>query len=243
MFFFAALAFAALTFGSPQVASAQTPAPEPGRIYAIPQGLVGGALLGAELVMMIEGGAGVRNKWIIIGTGAAGLVAGGVGGFFVDRAIDQTMMASRFLPLISTAMLAVGLSLIIPTVIVVLTATMYRPDTNNQVDDNAAANQPLEESRGTNPSTNPGTNSGASSSGTTTSTPGPTDNPGAGASSGGRRSGRSSAPEALLNFPRGNFRLGMPSLRLVQSYSTHEMRQYGLAQQSEWRVPLISGSF
>ena len=65
----------AMTF-SPGEARAQTTMPSSGRMTATPQGLVGTALLGAEAVILIEGLAGVRNRWVLIGTGAAGLVAG-----------------------------------------------------------------------------------------------------------------------------------------------------------------------
>src|SRR5687768_1226323 len=118
----AGLASAAVILG-PGKARAQT-APQAVRIDASPQGIIGTGLLGAEAVIMIEGLAGVRNKWILLGTGALGAAAGAVGGYFIDRTIDNASGPSE----VSSGLLALGLGLIIPTAIVFVNATMYRPE-------------------------------------------------------------------------------------------------------------------
>lgn len=209
----------------PRVGEAQT-MPPPGRISASPQGLIGGALLGGELVIMIEGAAGVRNPWILLGSGAAGMIAGGVGGFFLDQALDapgtgQTQTA------ISTGMLVVGLGLVIPTAIVYASATMYRPeDAASTVEETPTA--PLEESGGTGASPAGASDGSAPTSGT----------------NGGNQSARSrSIPMALMEYAPTGLRLGWPTPALVRSYSLEEMRQFGLAPMTEWRVPLLSAVF
>ena len=54
---------------------------------------VGGAFLGAELVIIIEGLVGVRNRWVMLGSGAVGAIAGGIGGYFAGAAIDSAGIA------------------------------------------------------------------------------------------------------------------------------------------------------
>lgn len=227
-------------------AQAQTTPTDPGRITALPQGLIGCGLLGAEAVILIEGAAGVRNRWILLGTGALGLVAGGVGGYFMDAAIDASNPGQRSnLPMISTATLAVGLGLIIPTAIMYVSATMYHPeDTRTETDEGANANVPLEESVGEGANSNSGatapTGSGASGGDAAggTSTP----QPATGGGGGGRRS-RRVGPEALLNFTPGHFRLGLPTLTVGTNYNLAEMTQFGVTPTSEWRVPVLTATF
>jgi hypothetical protein len=229
----------AAVVSAPRAAEAQAMT-GPTRVNALPQGLIGGAFLGAEAVILIEGAAGVRNRWVLLGTGAAGLVAGGVGGFFVDQALDSAPpggTADQTPTLISTAMLVVGLGLVIPTAIVYAGATMYRPeDGTTQVDDNAPANVPLEE--------NTSEGVGAESTGGATSDgAAPAGGAPAGGGGGGRSTRRRLGPEALLNYTPGQLRLGLPAVAMVRSYSLEEQRQYGQSAMSEWRVPLLSASF
>jgi hypothetical protein len=220
---------------------AQAQTMDPGRITALPQGTIGCALLGAEAVILIEGAAGVRNRWILLGTGALGLIGGGVGGYFMDAAIDSGVNAlpvgqRSAMPMISTATLAVGLGLIIPTAIMYVSATMYHPeDTHTETDEGAAANAPLEESVGGSGGTSGTAPSGGSSGGSTTA---PAEGGG-----GGGRSVRRVGPEALLNFRPGQFRLGVPALSVGNAYTMTEMVQYGVAPMSEWRVPVLTATF
>src|ERR1043165_403742 len=48
------------------------------------KGVVGGALLGAEAVMLVEAAADVKQGWAYGLGGGLGAVAGGVGGFFAE---------------------------------------------------------------------------------------------------------------------------------------------------------------
>lgn len=250
------LAFVSATMVAPSEASAQA-MPDPCvaagggtvcRTNASPQGVIGGALLGMELVMIIEGAAGVRNGWIMLGTGVAGGIAGGVGGFFLDQALDQ-MGQPQGMTTISTAMLAVGLGLVIPTAIVFTGATMYRPPeaTQQQQDDTQGA--ALEESGASNAG-------GAAGSGGSTTQPAPSS--GAGATSTTPSSGTTSslypgrrvrsAPgiarstaamrPSLINFGSNGFSLGVPAVGL-----STRAAQDGQSSASEWRVNLLSGTF
>jgi hypothetical protein len=125
------------------------------RVTAFPQGTIGGALLGLEAVVLIEGAAGLHNPWIMLGTGIAGGIGGGIGGYFLDSALDgdPTMPATippQGMTMISSGFLIVGLGLVIPTAIVFTGATMYRPPetSTTETDDSAGNSTALEESGG-----------------------------------------------------------------------------------------------
>jgi hypothetical protein len=213
----AALSSTAVMTAAPRCAEAQTTAP-PGRVSALPQGTIGTALLGAEAVMIIESVAGVRNRWVILGSGLAGLVAGGVGGFFIDQAIDNAQGPAE----ISSALLVVGMGLIIPTTIAFAAATMYRPEEANVVttEDNAGSAPPLEESTGTGGAgagTGAAPSSGAPSGGT--SAPPPNAAPSTSPPQGSIQRTR---PEALVNYAPGRLQLGLPAFSIARNYSLEE---------------------
>ena len=97
------------------------------------KGVVGGALLGAELVLVTEAAFKVKPAWAYIVGGVAGGAAGGVGGYFVEQ---ETSARAPML------MLAGGLAFAIPTVVAVLSATAYEPPAD-YVQDAAPADEPL----------------------------------------------------------------------------------------------------
>lgn len=84
------------------------------------KGLVGGGLIGAEVTVLVEAALGVKNPWYYALGGGLGMVAGGVGGFFIAESAGDS-------PLPMT-LLTVGLIGTIPTTIAVLSATQYRPE-------------------------------------------------------------------------------------------------------------------
>ena len=86
------------------------------------KGIVGGALLGAEIVTMTESIAGARPGWAYAVGAIAGAGAGGVGGYFIEQASFSN--DGR----VPTYMLAGGLALIIPAIVLTLNATRYLPE-------------------------------------------------------------------------------------------------------------------
>src|SRR5262245_22438173 len=90
--FCAAAAFAlagALTLGgAPREARAQ--AAEPSAVSATGKGIVGGALLGGEVVMITMAAVGVEKGWPYFVFGGLGAVGGGIGGFFIEDATADT---------------------------------------------------------------------------------------------------------------------------------------------------------
>ena len=97
------------------------------------KGITGGALLGAELVCSVEAVAGVQSPWAYLGGGIAGAAAGGVGGYFVEQHAS---------PRASLLMLAGGMTLVIPTIVGVLSATAYRPP-SDYLTDRPPADEPI----------------------------------------------------------------------------------------------------
>ncbi len=83
------------------------------------KGIVGGAFLGAEVVVFVEAIAGVRSGTAYLLGAGAGAVAGGVGGYFVEQAVSDGRVPAY--------MLAGGLALIIPALVVTLDQTRYLP--------------------------------------------------------------------------------------------------------------------
>ena len=92
------------------------------------KGTVGGALLGAELVLVIEAAFDVEPWWAYALGGGLGAVGGALGGFAVDQQGE---------PLPSMSLLVAGLVLAVPTTIAVLNATAYEPETNPEIDEAA----------------------------------------------------------------------------------------------------------
>src|SRR5689334_17997200 len=140
-----AATFAAVLAGGPNEAKAAPPAPP--AVTAIGKGMVGGGLLGAEVVCITIGAIGVNRAWPYLVFGTVGAAGGVVGGFFVEK-------ASVAEP--SLYMLAGGLALVIPTLIVTLNATKYKPPESDRPDE-PATNAPSKESPTPTPATSPKT--------------------------------------------------------------------------------------
>src|SRR5262245_3689108 len=83
------------------------------------KGIVGGAFLGGELVVFGEALLGVRSTAAYIIGAGVGAAGGGVGGYFVEQSVDDGRIPAY--------MLAGGLALLVPAIVVALDATRYMP--------------------------------------------------------------------------------------------------------------------
>ncbi|MDI1476929.1 hypothetical protein [Polyangium sp. y55x31] len=124
----AALGAAALT-GQPSEAAAEP-------VVGTGKGIVGGALLGGEVVAIGMGAFGVSKGWPYLVFPPLAAVGGGIGGYFIEQAAPPAEV-----PLY---MLAGGMALVIPTIIVTLNATLYKaPETYpNEPVQNQPAGEP-----------------------------------------------------------------------------------------------------
>jgi hypothetical protein len=125
-----------VSFDSPALAVGQDEASASGK------GTIGGGLLGAELVLVVEAAFDVQPTWAYIAGGAGGALVGGYIGHKIEQ--DQT-------PRVSMLLLASGLTLAIPTTVAVLSATAYEPPVSYTQDspppDEPVADPPQPETR------------------------------------------------------------------------------------------------
>lgn len=84
----------------------------------IVKGMIGGGMLGAEIVMLTESALRLRPGWMYLAGGTAGAAGGAYLGY--ELCDDSSNRPPAFL-------LAGGIALIIPTLMGVLTATQYEP--------------------------------------------------------------------------------------------------------------------
>jgi hypothetical protein len=208
------------------------------------KGIVGGALLGGEVVTITMSLVGVRNGYAYLGGGLAGAAAGGVGGYFVEKGSSDGR--------VPVYMLAGGLALIIPGIVLTLNATSYQGN-ENATEDRAPTNLPPAD---------PGQAGGsavmggaASPAPATTPAAAPTTTPAAPAAPAG--GGGGAAPKAPVQAPMsmidvqpgagtGNgsqLRLGLPVPEVRNAFTTQERVKYGANQVSEVHLGVIHVTF
>jgi len=92
------------------------------------KGIIGLGLIGAELGLIIPALAGVRDEWWpYLVFPLIGAVAGGIGGWAIEDATGPRPPTSRGEPEVSVTLLAVGMVLIVPTIVGTLALTAYSP--------------------------------------------------------------------------------------------------------------------
>jgi hypothetical protein len=179
------------------------------------KGIVGGGLLGAEVVTIVEGIADVHSGWAYAIGAIVGAGGGAVGGYFVEENSSDGR--------VPTYMLAGGLALVIPAIVMTLNGTRYRPE-EGATDDNP-------------PKGGPPAEPGAPGSGVVgprqpssevPSTKAPTS-----------ASATVSPPLSLLDVRGGALRVGVPAVDVRPVFSLTEQRQYGMHAQTELRMPML----
>jgi hypothetical protein len=206
-----------------------------------PKAIVGGALMGAELVMVSEAAFGVRPTWAYVVGGLAGGAAGGVGGYFIDQQDS---------PRASMLMLAGGLVFAIPTVVAVLSATAYEPPAA-YLQDQAPFDEPVAEppaptdaapppAPAAPPVSEPPVTAPPADAAPAPAAPAPTT----------RRYLRSERrlslqlpPPALFGMKDSRLALGVPNIELRQAYTRTERLVFGAPDATEVRIPVIDVAF
>jgi hypothetical protein len=201
-------------------------------VTSTPKGIIGGALLGAEVGTIIESIAGVRSPWVYV---ISDIVLAG-GGAAVGWEVEQKSTDGRA----PVFMLAGGLGLIIPAVVLTLNAVTTPVATASE--DHAPTNEPP---------ANPGA-PGRSIVAPPTPAPGSSSSPNLVPNSPSATPGPTSAtPPApattvhlsLVDVNKAGMHLGLPIPEVRPMFSASELRQYGLAQQTEVRMSLVKIAF
>jgi hypothetical protein len=187
-----------------------------GPVVGTAKGAVGGALLGGEVVTITMGAIGVSRGWPYFVFGGVGAVGGAIGGYFVEGA------APAEVPLY---MLAGGMALVIPALVVSLNATAYKPPEGSF--DEPVNNEPAAEPQ------NP--------DGTTTRKIISSARPKA------RRVDRDVAalhiPTSFFDVYEGRLALGAPAVDVRPLYTERERWMFGVAQGHEVRIPVFQAAF
>lgn len=196
------------------------------------KGIAGGIFLGAEVVAIPMALFGVKVAWPYALFGGLGAVGGAFAGYGVESATGayNNPPGDGRGPVY---MLAGGLALVIPTVILMLNATRYTPP-EGAVEDQVPKNVPP-----ANPG-NPGGSSVVSGEGggsVSTPAPNPTPNP----TPTPKQSG--AFPHSLLDVREGTFRFGVPVPEVRDAYSLRQLRDLGVKQQTELRMPVLEVTF
>jgi hypothetical protein len=215
------------------------------------KGTVGGGLLGAELVLVIEAAAGVKSPWLYLAGGVAGAAGGAVGGYFIER--DAS-------PRVSMLLLAGGLTLAIPTTVAVLSATAYEPPAD-YLQDTPPGEEPVADPP--QPSTAPNAPPAAAPppaepaapapaapapAAPTTSPPGPS-TPTSRAPAKRPRVARATLaplhvmPPALLDVTPRMLALSVPAVEITNTYTRAELELFGADQSTEVHIPVLNVTF
>ncbi len=204
-------------FGLSALAPATAQATE---VSATGKGIAGGALLGGEVVTITESLIGVRGAgWYILG-GLVGAAGGGIGGFFLEKKSATTGepptngQAQNY-------MLAGGLALLIPAIVLSLNANRYQAQEGAR-EDNA-------------PAAEPGTDAQKSAKRNTTHQ--------VTKRTSKRETARPLVPPSLVNVGQGSMKLGVPVPAVTPMFSAEDQLKYGMKQQTEVKVPVVDVRF
>jgi hypothetical protein len=210
------------------------------------KGIAGGALLGAETVSIVEALIGVRSGWAYAIGAIVGAGGGGVGGYFVEQGSTDGKAP--------TYMLAGGLALIIPAVVLTLNATRYMPEEGVTEDHpplgpaaepgRAPAGVPSAPSLPPPPSGAPPAEPASPPPQPRSFSPSPV--PRAGdrrLAFNARAAQRHSLVNVAINADGGSIRIGVPVIDVRPVFTALEQRQYGTKNDTELRMPVVAVSF
>jgi hypothetical protein len=231
--FGAVIAGAGLVALAPTEAHAQAAEEETGAVSGTAKGIVGGAFLGAEIVMMPMGIAGLKPWWPYVVFGSVGAVGGAVGGWAVEQA-EPPAEAPLY-------MLAGGLALVIPTLVLTLNATtrddFEEAEGTTVVNPDGSTVPPPD---GTQPPPGDGTTPPPAEGGTTIQIQSKRKKP--------RKTARAPSGFALFNLSNlisghTTVEVGVPAIEVRPTYSNDEIAKFGVQQENEVRIPVVSTSF
>ncbi len=203
-------------------------AADTGQVTGTAKGIVGGGLLGAEVVMIPMGAAGLKPWWPYVVFGSVGAVGGAIGGWAVEQAGPPAEA-----PLY---MLAGGLALVIPTLVLTLNATTRESFPESQ-DPATLTTTP------TDTSTPPAAPAGPDGQPPPAEDGTKTIKIQSDARKHFRRVPRAPFPTSLFDLAGNELRMGVPAFQVRNLYSNDEMAKFGVGQGTEVRVPVFGVAF
>jgi hypothetical protein len=239
---------ATLTLASLSLATLSAHA-ETTQVSTTGKGVVGGTLLGAEVVLTAEAAFKVQPTWAYLVGGLGGGAAGGIGGYFIEKSAS---------PRATLFMLAGGMALAIPVTVAVLSATAYEPPAS-YTQDRAPADEPVAEPPQPANAPTPVAPNSTTPSGTEVTPPAPVVTPppppaSTPAPTGSLHRHKALAhrtlpldyhlsPPALIGVSAEALTLGVPAIELRDVYSRNEIAMFGVSQATEVRVPVLNFLF
>jgi hypothetical protein len=224
-----ALGVTATAFGTVAM-TAHMPQAHADEIQGTPKATIGGAFLGAEVVAIPMGIAGVKAGWAYAVFPPLGAIGGAIGGYFMDKAYDDAKTAAYG----SAFMLAGGMALIIPTIVLMLNATRYHPSAD-ATEDRAPKN--------VGPEANPGGTGGGAVVPTSGGGSAPPPPASTGTTSGGGGNQPPYVPLSLVDMHQGTLRMGIPVPEVHNAYTMQQLKELGVRQATELRVPVFKLAF
>jgi hypothetical protein len=203
-----------------------------GEVSATGKGIAGGALLGAEAIVTIEAVAGVKAPWAYAVGAIVGAGGGGVAGHFAEQSSN---------PHVPLYLLAGGVALVIPALVVSLNATAYKPPADYQEDKAPTGTEPAADVP------QPPAAAPTAPAATAPTTVPPPAAPQSSLRYKFQTPRAEIAPPAtsysMVQLSDSSVRMGVPGVEVRPVFSAAEVRQYGMAQKEEVRIPLFSAVF
>lgn len=195
------------------------------------KGIAGGVLLGGEIVMSLEAAFNVSSPTAYALGALGGGLAGGVGGYFVEQNVSSAKIPSY--------MLAAGVAFLVPATVLAFNATSYKPPSDYQEDKGASGAEPAADV----PTASPPPGSGAA-------TP-PTQGPLSQYPTKTPVTFRYRTlvarplppPTSMVAYQANQLRFSLPAVEVRPVFSPEELRQYGMTQREEVRVPVFQARF
>lgn len=224
----AALAAGTVVLGAPRAAQAEEVAPTG-------KGIVGTALLGAEIAVFTEAIIGVRSGTAYALGAGGGAVAGGIGGYFIEQAVSDGRIPAY--------LLAGGLALIIPALVITLDQTRYLP-TEGAREDKPVTNLPPSDPGKPGGSAVIGAEPASPSTPPATPAPAPAPaTPPAGAGGGGTPA-PVRGPQSLINVYGTGLSVGMPVPEMRPVFTASQKKALGVESTgNEVRFPVVRVTF
>jgi len=203
------------------------------------KGIAGGVLPGGEVVMAIEAAAGVTRPGAFALGALGGGIAGGVGGYFLEQSVGDAKIPSY--------LLAGGIALLIPATVLAFNATSYKPPADYIEDKGAVGAEPVADAPTAAPPAPAPTPAPAGGGAATPPAQGPQSRAPASRPYSFRKRALVAPPppplSSVVAYSNHQLQLSLPAVEVRPVFSPQELRQFGMPQREEVRVPVFQARF